>query len=155
MAPITSDKTVFCFHSCTFQQRKFPWKYLFSHGAHPQMILVLFDELQLVDILCDVSFGLSCKSGHGNIVISHCTSPCLSLQLAKTFASQHNIFQSISLRSLCKAEGVFPAGWSEPVPADRPRLNSASLCCLPLQWASASECRSCCVQLHSSVVLRV
>ena len=42
------------------------------------MILVLFDDLQLVDILCDVSFGLSCNSGHGNIVISHCTSPCLS-----------------------------------------------------------------------------
>ena len=50
LAPITSDKTVFCFHSCTFQQRKFPWKYLFSHGVHPQMILVLFDDLQLVDI---------------------------------------------------------------------------------------------------------
>ena len=25
------------------------------------MILVLFDDLQLVDILCDVSFGLSCN----------------------------------------------------------------------------------------------
>ena len=85
-APITSDKTVFCFHSCTFQQRKFPWKYLFSHEVHPQMILVFYLMIySLLTFLCDVSFGLSCNSGHCNIVISHCTIPRLS------FAACQNI----------------------------------------------------------------